>query len=226
MSKNVIWYTTFAERHLVQAARLRVRSVDHGLFSHLGTRFWRVFLTAVVEAPDGLGFAALDAADAFAGYGIITPDIHRLHEQILRGRRLALTRACLGGALARPHLIPSMIRAALRAQTPDSALLAAQWMTIMVEPTYRRRGIAQMLFRLMSATLYERGVNRFHSPVEVSNAPSNALQPKLGGQLDKVVKLDGVPHNIWLFSARPLSALPPEHRLRDGEGMPRVQDAP
>lgn len=220
MSDNVIWYTTLAARHLVQAVSLRVRSVDHGLFSHLGARLWRVFLTGVVEAPDGLGFAALDASDAFAGYGIITPDLDRLHKQILRGRRLALTRACLGGALARPQLILSIMRAALRAQTPDSALLPAQWVTVMVEPAYRRRGIAQVLFRLMSATLYERGVNAFHSPVEVSNAPSNALQAKLGGQLDKVVKLDGVPHNIWLFRARPLSALPPGHRLRDGQDQP------
>ena len=49
----------------------------------------------------------------------------------------------------------------------------------MVNAAYRRRGVGEMLAHLVSAAFYEREVEVFHSPVEVSNAPSNTLHIKL-----------------------------------------------
>ncbi len=223
MPDDTILFTKLTEREVGQAARLRASIVDSGVFSRLGVKFWEVFLEGVVQAPDGIAFAGLGAGDTLAGYAFATTDVDRLHSQILQGRRVALARACVPGLVAHPGLIPAVIKTVLRPQAPDADLLAAQWGTLMVNAAYRRRGVGEMLAHLVSAAFSEREVEVFHSPVWVSNAPSNALHAKLGARVDKVVDLDGLRHNMWKIRAAPLSALLPGHRLSDAPGMPRVR---
>ncbi|UCF66024.1 MAG: GNAT family N-acetyltransferase [Acidobacteriota bacterium] len=213
------------DEHTAAAARLRATLVDHGVFSRLGAGFWEAFLRGVVRAPDGLAFVALGPSDDLAGYAVITPDIHRLHEQVLKGRRLSMAMACAAGLARRPYLIPAVLRAAFRPQTSHPNLLRPQWVTVMVSSAYRRRGVAAMLFQLISAALHERGVEEFHSPVELDNDASNALQEKLGGTLDFVAPMDGVGHNIWRFHTAPLPPPPPGHVLCAEPGMPSPEAA-
>jgi hypothetical protein len=223
-SDQVISYTTLRHEHVPAAAELRGGWVQHGLYSLLGPPFWRVFLTGLVEAPDGVAFAALNPSGDLVGYSFGTTDIRLLHAQILKGRRLAFARAALRGLLAHPWIAPRVLRGALRPMSPDPDMSVAQWPSVNTAAPYRRRGVAEMLARLVSAALHERGLEDFDGTVELDNDASNAFMTKrANGRVIKVIKLDDLPHNLMRFPARPLAPLPPGHRLLEGPGMPQVR---
>jgi ribosomal protein S18 acetylase RimI-like enzyme len=169
-------YEKMAPTHLKQVAALHEASFPGYYLTSLGPSFLEAMYGWYVEAPEAIAYVAVDDHDQVLGFVAGTSSAESYHRSLFRRRAGALLLALAGRLVAHPVLTLSLIweRKDLLPQAVPSALSRAAGPTpeaasgtngvregslvsIGVQPSLRRQGIASRLAELFLKEAAQRG---------------------------------------------------------------------
>ncbi|MEZ4862363.1 MAG: GNAT family N-acetyltransferase [Caldilineaceae bacterium] len=139
--------------HASDAARLHIAGQPGTFLTSLGPDVLTVFYRALPQSPVGFGFAAVEA-QKMVGFVSATTSTSRLFLELGIRRLPHFFPPLLRRFAERPQLILHCMQTLfypwLQHGHPDDTTIAAELLSIMVEPTWRSQGIgAQLLQRLV-----------------------------------------------------------------------------
>jgi ribosomal protein S18 acetylase RimI-like enzyme len=165
-----------APAHLGQVAALHEVCFPHYYLTRMGTFFLEAMYGWYVKRPEAIAYVAVDDSRQIVGFVAGTTDAESYHRSLFRHQFGPLLRALLGRLFSHPllswglvwqrkDLVPQAFSALLSrtygAAVESSAVVegprAASLVSIGVEPSHRRSGIARDLTELFLAEARQRG---------------------------------------------------------------------
>jgi ribosomal protein S18 acetylase RimI-like enzyme len=196
---EAVRYQRMEPQHLKQVATLHEASFPGYYLTKLGPSFLSAMYGWYVEAPEAIAYVALDDHDRVVGFVAGTSSAESYHRSLFRRRAAALLLALAGRLVAHPlltlsliwerkDLLPQAVSSGLSraaSPAPDASsdasreLCEGSLVSIGVEPSRRRQGIASRLTELFLMEAALRGCPLVTLSVREDNLPARNFYESL-----------------------------------------------
>lgn len=196
--QNTIVVQTIKKDHLKEAAFLRSLFSERGFYSRMHWRFWENLFRRLLHCPKAIFLAAYDKNNnKVAGFVIATVRFKETKKTFKNRDFVIQTAGYLALMFIKcpTKLVDAFLFSFGRNQAdlmPDQ-----RWLTWVVHPDYRNKGVGTLLYSKLCQSMKESGVQKFYGSVDCKNNASNKAHEKFGARKVSTIMVENSPHYVW-----------------------------
>lgn len=162
----------------------------------LGSSFVKKYLKAIVSSKDCVTLVA--AENHIVGFIIATFNSKKILPELFFN--IEILRAWIRQVLVRPSLTLESLESILYPLYTTSKNVRAEFLFIVIEPTYRKSNLATKLIKEVLSLMRQKGIKKVKVSTLVKNEAVNALLNKLGFEVEKTFRLCKKHMNLYSYN--------------------------